>query len=316
MGTSGRSDGPNPRTPLVPSWLDDVPATPPPDDAPVPEPPPPDGAPVPEPPPLDDPTAPKPPPLDGAPPPIPQLPAQPAGSLPPMPPPPPPDRFRAARSNFSRFASSAGNNERSLRRAARDYVRSGTGGSRNATRRMGASRSAAREVLGVFRDVQREGLNATLRRLNLGDLIDRPLEEVFTGLTDVVCGDGGSIDEGIALDAWLETVADLEDLNVSDPASLTRDQMRDIFLTFIAHTIEGRLLQDIGANGLKVAADLAAIGAFENQLRDYIRRSVRDSFSSDISEPASLNDRQIQIIVDRTYQDAWELLVIWGDAAG
>jgi hypothetical protein len=181
---------------------------------------------------------------------------------------------------------------------------------------MGASRSAAREVLGVFRDFQREGLNAALRRLNLGDLIGRPLEEVFTGLTDVVCGDGGSIDEGVALDAWLETVADLEDLNVSDPASLSRDQMRDIFLTFIAHTIEGRLLQDIGANGLKVAADLAAIEAFESQLRDYIRRSVRDSFSSDISEPASLNDRQIQDIVDRTYQDAWELLITWGDAVG
>ena len=128
--------------------------------------------------------------------------------------------------------------------------------------------------------------------------------------------DGGSIDEGIALDAWLETVADLEELNVTDPAALTPEQMRDIFLTFIAHTIEGRLLQDIGANGLKFAADLAAIEAFESQLRDYIRRAVRDSFSSDISTPVSLSDRQIQGIIDRSYQDAWELLVTWGDAAG
>jgi len=290
MGTSGRSDGPNPGTPL----LDDGPAAPPPVGDPAPEGPPP----------------------DGAPPPIPQLPAQPAGPLPPMPPPPPPDRFRAARSNFSRFASSAGSNGRSLRRAVRDYVRSGTGGSRNATRRMGASRSAARGVLGVLRDFQRDGVDATLRRLNLGDLVGRSLEEVFTGLTDVVCRDGGPIDEGVALDAWLETVADLEELNITDSAVLTPEQMRDIFLAFIAHTIEGRLLQDIGANGLKVAVDLAAIEAFENQLRDYIRRSVRDSFSSDISKPASLSDRQIQGIVDRTYQDAWDLLVTWGDAAG
>lgn len=181
---------------------------------------------------------------------------------------------------------------------------------------MGASRNAARGVLGVLRDFQRDGVNATLRRLNLGDLVGRPLEEVFTGLTEIVCRDGGSIDEGIALDGWLETVADLEDLNVADPGALTPDQMRDIFLAFIAHTIEGRLLQDIGANGLKVAADLEAIEAFENQLRDYIRRSVRDSFSSDISTPASLTDQQIQNIVDSTYQDAWELLVAWGDAAG
>jgi hypothetical protein len=205
---------------------------------------------------------------------------------------------------------------RSLRRAARDYVRSGTGGSRNATRRMGASRNAAQGVLGVLRDFQRDGVNATLRRLNLGDLVGRSLEDVFTGLTDVVCRDGGAIDEGIALDAWLETVAELQDLDVIDATALTPDQMRDTFLMFIAHTIEGRLLQDIGANGLRVAADLAAIEGFEGQLRDYIRRSVRDSFSGDLSAPPSLTDRQIQEIVDRTYQDAWELLVTWGDAAG
>ena len=181
---------------------------------------------------------------------------------------------------------------------------------------MGASRNAARGVLGVLRDFQRDGVNATLRRLNLGDLVGRSFEDVFTGLTDVVCGDGGSIDEGIALDAWLETVAELQDLDVIDVTALTPDQMRDIFLTFIARTIEGRLLQDIGANGLKVAADLAAIEAFEGQLRDYIRRSVRDSFSGDLSTLSSLTERQIQTIVDRTYQDAWELLVTWGDAAG
>lgn len=287
MGTSGRSDGPNPQTPLVPSWLNEAP----PGGTPDLEPPTPEYAPLP----------------------TPQVPAQPAMPLPPLPPSPPPDRFRAARSNFSRFASSGGSDRRSLRRAVRDYVRSGTRGSGNATRRMGASRNAARAVLGVLRDFQRDGVGNTLRRLNLGDLIGRSLEDVFTGLTDIVCKDGGSVDEGIALDAWLETVADLEDLNVADPA-LTPDQMRDIFLAFIARTIEGRLLQDIGAKGLKIAADLAAIEAFECQLRDYIRRSVRDSFSSDIGTPAMLTDRLIQDVVDRTYQDAWELLITWGDA--
>lgn len=180
---------------------------------------------------------------------------------------------------------------------------------------MGASRRTASGVLGVLRDFQRDGVNATLRRLNLGDLVGRPLEEIFSGLTDVVCGDGGSIDEGIALDAWLETVADLEEFNVTDPTALTPEQMRDIFIAFVSHTIEGRLLQDIGANGIRVAADLAAIDAFERQLRDYIRRGVRDSFASDISAPASLTDSQIREIVDHTYQDAWELLVTWGDAA-
>jgi hypothetical protein len=181
---------------------------------------------------------------------------------------------------------------------------------------MGASRTAARSVLGVFRDFQRDGVAATLRRLNLDDLSGRSLQDVFLGLSDVVCQDGGSIDEGIARDAWLETVADLDALADVDANTLTADQMRDAFLSFIAHTIEGRLFQDIGTRGFKFAADLAAIESFERQLRSYIRRSVRDSFSGNLTAPATLSNQQINAIVDRTYDEAWELMVTFGDAEG
>jgi hypothetical protein len=29
-----------------------------------------------------------------------------------------------------------------------------------------------------------------------------------------------------------------------------------------------------------------------------------------------MSDRQIRVIVDRTYDEAWDILVTWGDAAG
>jgi len=300
MGTSGGSDGPNPRTPLVPSWLDDGPGTPAPAPPPVPPAPIPDGQPAP----------------DGTPPPpLPALPRQPPVPLPPMPPPPPDDdRFRRARTNFTSFARSRGSDGRALRRAVGDYVRSGTGGSRNATRRMGASRAAAGNVLGIFRDFQRDGVNTTLQRLNLGGLAGRPLADVFLGITDFICRDGGSIDEGVARDAWLETIAELDALALPDIDALTPEQMRDAFLAFIAHSIEGRLFQDIGAAGFK-NADLAAVDAFEGELRGYIRGAVRDSFSGDLADAANLSDQQIRTVVDRTYQDAWELFQTWGDAA-
>jgi hypothetical protein len=160
MGTSGSSDGPNSRTPLVPSWLGDEPREGPADG---------DGV----------------PPSDG------NQPASPdhAEPLSPLPPPPPPGRFTASRRNFSTFAGSSGRDGRALRRAVRDYVRWGTRGSSNATRRMGASRATARGVLGVFRDFQRDGLNQTLIRFSLSELVGRPLEDVFIGLTDVICGE-------------------------------------------------------------------------------------------------------------------------------
>jgi hypothetical protein len=284
MGTSGSSSGPTPNTPLLPSWLDDGSNAAPPDgEVELPA----DGSH---------------PPNDSEP----QL-------LPPIPPAPPPDRFRAARRNFSIFATSGGRDHGALRRAVRDYVRSGTGGSGNATRRMGASRATARAVLGVLRDFQRDGFAATLTRLNLGALVGRPLDEVFISLTDVVCADGGSIDEGIARDAWLETVAELDILRIDDAATLSPEQMRDIFIAFIAHSIVGRLLQDIGANGFKFADDIASIEAFDAQLNSYIRGSVRDSFSGDFAASRFSNET-IREIVDQTYEDAWDLLVAQEDS--
>ena len=287
MGTSGSSGGPSSGTPLVPTWLDEPDAGPlpggdaaPPDDS---------GAPGDQ---------------EG------QDDAQPRPAIEPA---PIPARFQGARRNFSAFAGSGGNDRGALRRAVRDHVRSGAGGSARATRRMGASRTAAGGVLGVLRGFQRDGVDATLRRLNLENLAGRPAADIFLGLTDVICRDGGSIDEGIARDAWLETIAALDRLGIEDLDGLTGEQIQEVFLTFIAHAIETLLFQSIGTNGLRMAADLAAIEAFEAQFRDYIRRGVRDAFASDLSRLAELSDRDIQNIVDRTYRDAWELLEVWGD---
>lgn len=296
MGTSGSSGGPGGGTPLVPSWLGDAPAGLPPDA---------DGDAS---------------PADGAE-------GHPGEGdtgeatvtpdpLPPIPPTPPPARFQSARRNFSAFAGSGGTDGRALRRAARDYVRSGTGGNRNATRRMGAARAAAGGALGVFRGFQGDGTDATLRRFNLGNLVGRPVVDLFLGLTDVICPNGGLIDEGMARDAWLETVGDLDELGIDDTTTLSAGQMQEFFLAFVAHSIEARLFQDIGVNGLKIAADLDAIEAFEAEFRTYVRRSVRDSFSGDLTGLATLSDQEIATIVDQTYEEAWDLLGTLGDDEG
>ena len=159
---------------------------------------------------------------------------------------------------------------------------------------MGSSRAAARDLLGVLRDIQRDGVEATLRRLNLASLVGRPAEDVFLGLTEVICRDGGSIDEGLARDAWLETLAELQRFGIEDLGALTEPQVREMFVAFIANTIETRLFQEIGAKGLKVAADNASIEAFQAQLSSYIERGVRDSFSSDLGSLGAMSDGELR----------------------
>lgn len=291
MGTSGSTSGSGSRTPLVPSWLDGAGTEPLPGG-------------------------------DG-----PKTPDKGAGGddhgqqpgnqdnnqKPPIPPAAQPERFRSARTNFSRFAGSGGSDRKALRRAVRDYVRSGTGGSGNAVRRMGPSRVAASNALGVFRGFQRDGVQETLRHLNIESLSGRAVQDVFISLTEVICRDGGSVDEAIARDAWLETIATLGQLGIDDLDTLSADQVKEVFLSFIAHTVEARLYQEIGVNGFQFAADLDDIDGFDKQFRDYIERTVRDSFTGDLAQLSKMSDQSIGEVVDKTYLEAWDLLKLLGD---
>jgi hypothetical protein len=290
MGTAGSSKGSGSNTSLVPTWLDEpAPAGPLPGNAPVAQP----GGEV-------DAT------LNGE--------AEPAkdGPRPVIQPALEPKRFQNARGNFTAFARSGGNDRAAMRRAVRDYVRTGRKGNDAGVRRMGSSRVAASGLLGVFRGFQRDGVRETLQRLNLSNLVGRSTRDVFIGLTEVICREGGAIDDAIARDAWLETVIELDRFGIGDLNALTSDQVREIFLSFVTNAMEAKLMQEVGVNGFKVA-DQNAIQAFEAQFHSYIERSVRDSFASDVGQVSIMTDQQIRVIVDRTYREAWDLLEVWGD---
>lgn len=286
MGTSGSSSGSGSNSPLVPSWLGGGDAGPlPGSDGP------PDGN------------------ADGT-----GEPGSGAGNQrPPIPPPGSGERFRSARTNFSRFAGSGGSNGRALRRAVRDYARSGVGGSGNAVRRMAPSAAAASKALGVFRMLQRDGAQETLRRLNLESLAGRGVQDILIGLTEVVCRDGGPVDEAIARDAWLETIGDLDKFGIDGFETLSNEQIKELYLSFIAHSIETRLYQEIGVNGFKFADDISDIEGFDEQFRDYIDRAVHDAFSGDLTNLSAMNDDDIRTIVEDTYRETWDLLQTWGD---
>jgi hypothetical protein len=243
MGTSSAFGGQGGGTPLVPSWLGDGGA---PSAAPsgLPDGTPPDSAP-PGAPPVEQ-------PADGAP-----SPAATPSLIPrtPIPPAADPSRFSTARNNFSRFSGSGGSDRRSLGRAVSHYVASSSGGPRTAAARMGSARGASSRLLGFLSDTVARGATEALRALNLGALAGRPIEEVFLGLVDYVCPDGGSIDEGIARAAFVETIVNLADAGVTDLDSLTTDQMQTVFELYATNAIEARLCNDIGAKVITLPSD-------------------------------------------------------------
>lgn len=297
MGTSSAFGGQSGGTPLIPSWLGDEGAPPAAPQGAPPDPRAPDGA------------APESPPNGAAPPAAPpRVLPQPLGL-----PVASPSRFSAARGNFSRFAGSGGADRRALGRAISHYVGSSSGGPRAAAARMGSARGAGGRLLRFLSDAARRGASEALSALNLVALAGRPIEEVFLGLADYVCPDGGSIDEGIAREAFIETITQLAGAGVTDLDGLTADQMLGVFELFATNAIEARLCNDIGAKMIALPMNTREVAHVQAQLHDFIRRAVADSLTAARSAATAPTPDRVLQFVGQVYEQAFAILQIMGE---
>ena len=184
---------------------------------------------------------------------------------------------------------------------------------------MGSARQAAAGVLGLFRDFETAGVRQTLERLGLDTLLNGGVADAFAALTDVICEDGGLVDEAIARNAWAETVDQLEALGIESLEAFEAGQKQGFFAAFMANTIVGRILHDIAVRGFKVAPQTGDFGTVERELRDYVTAATRDGIVGMTPQSfRNLTSPALRQTVDAVYEVAWELLETYraeGDAA-
>jgi hypothetical protein len=224
-----------------------------------------------------------------------------------------PHRFTTPRTNFTRFARSGGTDRAALGRAVSGYVSSAAGGARQAARRMGSSRDAGARLYSFLSDAQARGPAEALRALNLEALAERPIDEIFLGLAEYVCPIGGTVDEGIARDAFIDMIADLADQGMTDFSTFTPEQMQTVFEMFAANAIEARICNDIGKNSITLPADVTAVERVQAQLHDFVLRAVSDVLSARRTS-VRLTPQQALQHVETVYEAAFEMLQAMGDA--
>lgn len=225
-----------------------------------------------------------------------------------------PQRFSGARNSFTRFAGSGGSDRASLGRAVSRYVSTSAGGARQAAQRMGASRGSGARLLGFLADVQARGVREALREFNLESLAGRPIAEIFVGLADVICPGAGTVDEGIAREAYIETIIELTTEGLTDISTFTPDQMQTVFELYVTHAIEARICNDIGTKAVTMPTDVQAAHRVEAQLRDFIRGGVSDALTKARAESPNLPPERIQSFVDTVYESAFAILQSLGQA--
>jgi len=180
---------------------------------------------------------------------------------------------------------------------------------------MGASRAAGSRLVSFLSDVSNRGPVEALRSLNLAALAGRPIEEVFTGLVDFVCPDGGSVDKGISREAFVETITQLAGAGISDLNALSPEQIQTVFELYASNTIEARICNDIGTRLIVLPQTLGALGSLQSQLRDFIRRAVSDALATAGSVTAALPPDRVLGFVDSVYEQAFSILQTIADAA-
>lgn len=163
-------------------------------------------------------------------------------------------------------------------------------------------------------DTVARGGREALRALNLENLAGRPIEQIFIGLADYVCPDGGTVDEGIARDAFIETIADLAAANVTDLDGLTADQLQTVFELYATNAIEARLCNDIGAKAITLPSNAREAARVQAQLHDFIRRGVADALTAARAAAGALAPDRVLAFVSRIYEQAFEILQTMGNA--
>ena len=230
-------------------------------------------------------------------------------NLPPIPPTADANRFRAPRANFSRFVRSGGKDRASLGRAVSGYITQVLGGTRQAARSMGSSRIASARILGFLSDVSKRGIQEALKTLKLEKLVGRPIEEIFVGLSDFVCPEGGTVDSGIAREAFIQTIAELSSEGVTDLNNLNVDQVQTVFELYATHAIEARLYNEIGNNAITLSASAAEAEKIQQQLRDFIKNGVTDALTNVRAQFEKIEPNHILELVDSVYEQAFTLLL-------
>ena len=283
MGTSGSFGG---GKPMVPSWVGD----------PAPEP-----AAAPTDPAFDGPEGVD---EDG-------LPPAPAAQYPPIVPPVPGRGFGSARGDMTSGTRSG--SPGTIRRGAGKFV-AASGGGRAASRQMVSSRALAGGVVGLARAIAESGPAEALRRFNIEALAGAPADQVFFALTDALCPPGGTIDEAIARDALLETIADLAANGIGNFDELTLDDLQEIFVGVVARSIEGKILNEVGTNAIKLSPDTASVERAQRMLHTFVIGCVRDRLQATGVAVASLHGSQIDGFVSDLYAAAFDLMQTLGEA--
>lgn len=223
------------------------------------------------------------------------------------------NRFTQPRGEFTRYINSTGRDSGMARKSISNYVRNSMGGSRNATRRLGAARSSGARLLDVTKLLASGGVNAVEQYLSLNNLAKKSATDALLDITNFVCPDGGPQDEGIARNAYITAIEESPELAEVPFEQLTADQMLLIVQKSMANVVCDRIINDIGNKIIMLPNNTSTAETLVENIKEYVNGAISDAVSRlEVSVNKLSQNKSIQI-VDEVYKTAFEIMEKAGD---
>jgi hypothetical protein len=225
--------------------------------------------------------------------------------------------FTTGRRASTRYMKSRGEDRRARGRAAREFVRSASRGRRAAAQRMSSERAAAGRIAGLLGGAAAApgGIREYVRTLNLPELADRPIREIYAALVDVIFPPNddpmnGTLDDSYAKDAYLEAVNGLDAQGV-DLERPTEPVARAFMASFIANAVRLRIIRALIDGIVSMPSDPELARQINAGLFDFLRGCAVDALAE------SVNVLQVDAFraqIDDLFERTVEFIEFRGDA--
>jgi len=214
----------------------------------------------------------------------------------------PPGRFRPARISLGRFASSG--DGRDLRRALGHYVRTGLGGTRTASRRLGGTAHTANALYSALSQLA-SGQTQPGSPLDRDLLAGKSARGVIAAVVEAVRPVDGTLDAEASRNAVSLALSDLlTKFPEADLVNLSEVERAFVIECFVARDVYNRFHLDLGQTILNSAPSAAAAAARSKEVLDYVRQTVSAAFRNLASTRQTLVASRVAQVVQAAVRDA------------
>ncbi len=216
-------------------------------------------------------------------------------------PPSDPNRYRSFRKSFGDYVSGGGGRP-PLQKALGRFARQASGGANVGPRRLGqvvSSGGAFGETLKAIADGNDvEGLDASRY---IGKTVDRFAQELAEHLG------GDSPDADIIQIAVQEAIEQVLDVDTDfDPNSLTDDNIAQIMIEYLAHSIFQIVVNEAG-NSWNRSDDVVTSAKRETEILDLTREHVEQSFASQVqNKGVQLGSNAVESYMRAAARHVWQ----------